>query len=207
LLSKTFIEKECYVHIWRYIWANARNVYIHIWSPMNQGRCVCVCVCVWRYMVHTFTRETYLLRIIWPWCSIFWYLVIKIIFYVLSFSISTSSFVLVVGIIFCDKVYQFTSYLNLCVNLFCPYKLFFVSLPAKTSLGRGGWGKKEIPISYWRESFSCQILGQKSPVVVLNWFLWCHGPEVQSWQVERKNMAAISSRYLSILRGNLFSLF
>jgi hypothetical protein len=42
-------------------------------------------------------------------------------------------------------VYQFTSYLNLCVDLFCPYIgcFFFVSLAAKTSLGRGGWGGGE----------------------------------------------------------------
>jgi hypothetical protein len=41
-------------------------------------------------------------------------------------------------------VFQFTSYLNLCADLFCPYiGCFFVSLHAKTSLGRGGWGKEE----------------------------------------------------------------
>ncbi len=180
---------------------------------MSQGRGVCVCLNIWRYVVHTFTRETYLICIIHPWCSIFWYLDTKIRFYVLSFSISTSSFVLVVGIISCDKVFAslrvYIIFKSLCWLILPLYRLFFfiVSLPAKTSLGRGGWGKKEIPILLLEIVIHLSnFRAKKALFVVLNWFLWCHGPE-DSILACGKNMGLISSRYLSILRGNLFFLF
>jgi hypothetical protein len=143
------------------------TICVYMWSPTKQGRCVCVCVYKRRDMVHTFNRETYLIHIISLWCTIFWYLVIKIRFYVLSLSIFTSSFVLVVGIISCHNLLAslpvYIIILIFVLTYFALIDCFFVSLPAKTSFGRGRLGEERLQFLYWRESFICQILGQKKP--------------------------------------------
>ncbi len=119
-----------YISRGKYEEMNSMCMYIFIRSPMSEGRGVCVCLYIYGGVWYThFTRETYLICIIHPWCSIFWYLVIKIRFYVLSFSISTSSFVLAVGIISCDKVLAslpvYIIFKSLCWLILPLYRLFF----------------------------------------------------------------------------------